>query len=206
MSGGARSKVGLEVMPITSVTQSDGHCPRERAPSRRYGGKSERSGGCAICLCKECSARPIPAQVSRRCCIAPGQVGISCSLLVNNSPLSACQDSVSARSVAACLCRARLAQDPDSSACPGPVAGAAGRRDRLQGARARAAGGGHRAQPGRMGGAALEGGGPGGAAGRHRRACADGCRRRAGTHPLPPRLRSTGDPGPQDAIGSRRSR
>jgi hypothetical protein len=32
-------KVGLEVMPITSVTLSDGHGPGERAPSRRYGRK-----------------------------------------------------------------------------------------------------------------------------------------------------------------------
>ena len=53
---------------------------------RRYGGKSERRSGCAICPCKECSARPIHAQVSCRCCIAPGQVGMSCSLLVNRSP------------------------------------------------------------------------------------------------------------------------
>jgi hypothetical protein len=32
---------------------------------------------------------PIHAQVNRRCCIAPGQVGMSCSLLVNRSPLPA---------------------------------------------------------------------------------------------------------------------
>src|SRR6266568_9323191 len=34
MSAGAGSKVGLEVMPITSVTLSDGHGPGERAQSR----------------------------------------------------------------------------------------------------------------------------------------------------------------------------
>jgi hypothetical protein len=31
MSNGAGSKVGLEVMPIASVTLSDGHGPGERA-------------------------------------------------------------------------------------------------------------------------------------------------------------------------------
>lgn len=37
------------------------------AQSRRYGGKSERRSGCVICACKECSARPVHAQVSRCC-------------------------------------------------------------------------------------------------------------------------------------------
>jgi hypothetical protein len=36
MSDRAGSKVGLEVMPITSMTLSDGHRPGERAPTRRY--------------------------------------------------------------------------------------------------------------------------------------------------------------------------
>jgi hypothetical protein len=36
MSDRAASKIGLEVMPIISVTLSDGHGPGERAPSRRY--------------------------------------------------------------------------------------------------------------------------------------------------------------------------
>ena len=35
MSNGAGSKVGLEVMPIASVTLSDAHGPGERAQSRR---------------------------------------------------------------------------------------------------------------------------------------------------------------------------
>jgi hypothetical protein len=30
-------KVGLEVMPIATVTLSEGHGPGERSPSRRYG-------------------------------------------------------------------------------------------------------------------------------------------------------------------------
>jgi hypothetical protein len=33
---GAGSKVGLEVMPITTVTLSEGNSPGERSPSRRY--------------------------------------------------------------------------------------------------------------------------------------------------------------------------
>ncbi len=33
---GTSSKVGLDVMPIDSVTPSDGHDPGERARSRRY--------------------------------------------------------------------------------------------------------------------------------------------------------------------------
>ncbi|SRR6266568_651963 len=48
MSDGAGSKVGLEVMPIASVTLSDGRGPGERAPTRRYGagvGKSKTPGG-----------------------------------------------------------------------------------------------------------------------------------------------------------------
>jgi hypothetical protein len=77
---------------LTDVERSESRCVisphlEQRAHCRRYGGKSERSSGCAICLCKECSARPIHAQISRRCCIGPGQVGMSCSLLVNHSPL-----------------------------------------------------------------------------------------------------------------------
>jgi hypothetical protein len=32
----AGSKVGLEVMPVDSVALRDGHCPGERAPTRRY--------------------------------------------------------------------------------------------------------------------------------------------------------------------------
>jgi hypothetical protein len=36
MSDRAGSKVGLKVMPITSVTLSDRRRPGERAPTRRY--------------------------------------------------------------------------------------------------------------------------------------------------------------------------
>jgi len=32
---GAGSKAGLEVMPVDSVALRDGHCPGERAPTRR---------------------------------------------------------------------------------------------------------------------------------------------------------------------------
>ena len=73
------------VRALAAVTLSDTGSQGERAHSRRYGGKSERTSGCAIWPCKECSARPTHAHVSCRCCIALGQVGMSCSLLVNHS-------------------------------------------------------------------------------------------------------------------------
>jgi hypothetical protein len=52
----AGSKVGLEVMPITSVTLSEGHGPGERSPSRRSG--ADLASAQVLC-CRSRSGRSV---------------------------------------------------------------------------------------------------------------------------------------------------
>jgi hypothetical protein len=81
MSDRVGSKVGLKVMPIAIVTLSEGRGPKERAPTRRYGGCAPdrcSSLGVSFCACRlpirrlgdTTSVTPARSRASASCSVA----------------------------------------------------------------------------------------------------------------------------------------